>query len=176
MKNLLILSLIISSFSIMSCSTGTHDSHDHASNETTWQTMTFTQDAPSFRDVSDGDDKREHGEMLIFGATLRDTTGQVAARLIGMMTIVDVPGIESFNNTAIEERFTHMAIIFPDGDEISISGANIYPFDSRIMEVNVPQQRAIIGGTGKFKGIRGQLTTTRYEDLTYSQVLEYRLD
>jgi len=76
----------------------------------------------------------------------------------------------------MEERFTTMSIVFSDADEIVISCANIYPINQRIMQADVPQVRAIIGGTGKYKGISGQVTTTRKSDETYTHVLEYRLD
>ena len=66
--------------------------------------------------------------------------------------------------------------IVSDADEIVISGANIYPTNQLIMQADAPQVRAIIGGTGKYKGIRGQVTTTRKSDETYTHVLEYRLD
>jgi hypothetical protein len=177
MKKIVTLALLIGSFSMMSCAPATQDSHDHAATSATWQTMTFKQDVPIIQGLSDDDDElREHGEMMFFEALMRDTTGQVTAQLIGMMTIVDIPGEDIIGNPVMEERFTHMAIIFPDGDKITITGANIYPMKERLMQADIPQHRVITGGTGKYKGIRGEISTTRNEDQTYHHVLEYRLD
>ena len=36
----------------------------------------------------------------------------------------------------------------------------------------IPQVRAVIGGTGDYMGARGQLTTTRNEDGTYEHLIE----
>ncbi len=177
MKKIATLALLIGALSMGSCAPAAQDSPAPANPAATWQTMTFTQDVPIIQGLSDDDDDpREHGEMMFFEALMRDTTGQVVAQLIGMMTIVDLPGEDLIGDPVVEERFTHVAIIFPDGDEITITGANIYPMNERIMQADIPQHRVITGGTGKYKGIRGEISTTRNEDQTYHHVLEYRLD
>jgi len=144
--------------------------------EVKWETMTFNQSKPILVDVNDGDENREHGERMFFEAKMNDVNGKEVARLIGMHDIADLPGEDGIGNSTVEERFTKMSIVFSEGDEIVVSGANIYPVDQRIMQAGIPQVRAIGGGTGKYKGIRGQVTTTRKDDETYTHLLEYRLD
>lgn len=57
-----------------------------------------------------------------------------------------------------------------------VMGALVYPANERLMQANEPQMRSIIGGTGKYKGIRGQMKTTRNQDETYILSLEYKMD
>jgi hypothetical protein len=115
-----------------------------------WQTMTLNQSKPILVDISDGDDSREHGERMFFEAKMSDESGKDVAQLLGMQDIADIPGEDGIGSETMEERFTTMAIVFTGGDEIMISGANIYPMNQRIMQADVPQVRAIIGGTGKY--------------------------
>jgi hypothetical protein len=141
-----------------------------------WETITFNQSKPILVDINDGDEIREHGEQVFFEAKMSDADGNAVAQLIGMQHIADLPEEDGIGNAMVEERFTNMAIVFSDVDKIMISGAIIYPMNQRTMQIDDPQVMAIIGGTGKYKGIRGQVTTTRKAEELYTQVLEYRLD
>ena len=35
------------------------------------------------------------------------------------------------------------------------------------MDIGIAQKRAVVGGTGKYRGIKGEVTTSRNEDGTY---------
>jgi len=174
------ITLVLSSLIFTLISNGCTQSDTQPTNEqaevVAWQTLSFSQDVPILLEVYTDKSQRKHGDRIFFEANLRDSTGEIAAQLIGMMTIADIPGDDSIGQISMEERFTTMEIIFPDGDVISITGANVYPVNQVIMQAQMPQQRVIVGGTGKYKGIRGQITTTRNDDETYTHVLEYRLD
>ncbi len=168
MKTSLLPSLLISGLALLSaCQTPP---------SAAWQTLTLQQTKPILLEVNDGDGQREHGEKAFFEAQLKDSTGRVAAQLLGMMVIVDLPGNDGVGDPAVEERFTWVSVVFPEGDEIVVQGANVYPAGQTIMKPQAAQARAIVGGTGKFKGIRGQVVTTRNPDETYTHTLEYRLD
>lgn len=168
MKTALLPSLLISALALLSaCQTPP---------PVAWQKLTLEQSKPILVEVHDGDGVREHGEKVFFEAKLKDPAGQVTAQMLGMMVIVDLPGNDGVGDPAVEERFTWVSVIFPEGDEIVVQGANIYPAGQTIMKPQAAQTRAIVGGTGKFKGIRGQVVTTRNPDETYTHTLEYRLD
>jgi len=143
---------------------------------TDWQTMTLTQDKPVLVELSDGDAVRAHGEGMVFEAELEDQSGKPVARLLGHHLIVDTPGDDGIGEPSLEERFVTLSLIFESGDAILVQGANVYPPDQRILKADAPQYRAIVGGTGAYKGIRGQVKTTRNGDETYTHVLEYTLD
>jgi hypothetical protein len=126
--------------------------------------------------VEDLDGIREHGETYFYEAKVSDEAGKPVGQLLAEQVIVDLPGEDGKGNPTVEERFTTLAFIFDDGDEIMTMGAFVYPANERLMQANVPQMRTIIGGTGKYKGIRGQMKSTRNQDETYINVLEYKLD
>lgn len=140
-----------------------------------WQTMTLIQTKPVLVEVADGDGIREHGEGMVFEAKLNDQSGKPVAQLLGHHTIVDTPGDDGIGDPSVEERITTLSIVIDNGDEIVAHGADVYPADQKIIKADVPQYRALIGGTGTYKGIRGQVKTTRNGDETYTHILEYEL-
>jgi hypothetical protein len=44
------------------------------------------------------------------------------------------------------------------------------------MKLGIPQKNAVVGGTGKYKGVRGEVTTTRNEDGTYTHIFDIKMD
>jgi predicted aconitase with swiveling domain len=52
-----------------------------------------------------------------------DPVGQA----IGVTVIVDIPGEDGVGSPRIEERFSTLAIVFDDGDEIMTMGALVSP-------------------------------------------------
>ena len=58
------------------------------------------------------------------------------------------------------------------GDSIVVAGGSVYAKATTEMNSDMPQRRAVIGGTGKFLGARGQVTTTRKGDGTYEHRFE----
>ncbi len=143
---------------------------------TDWQTMTLIGAKPVIVELSDGDGVREDGEGMVFEAELDDQSGKPVARLLGHHLIVDTPGDDGIGDPSLEERFVTLSMIFESGDAILVQGANVYPADQRLLKADAPQYRAIVGGTGAYKGIRGQVKTTRNGDETFTHVLDYTLD
>lgn len=59
--------------------------------------------------------------------------------------------------------------------EIMAAGLAAYPLaDQSGTVLNEPFKRPIIGGTGRYDGARGTLTTVRNDDGTYSQTFRFR--
>ena len=141
-----------------------------------WQSMTLIKSKPEHVLVDDLDGTREHGEKIFYEAGLSDQAGKPVGQLLAEHVIVDLPGEDGVGSPTLEERFTTLALVFDDGDEIMVMGALVYPANERLMQANEPQMRSIIGGTGKYKGIRGQMKTTRNQDETYILSLEYKMD
>jgi hypothetical protein len=144
--------------------------------DATWKKMLLVQSKPTYAEVSDGDNVREIGEGLAFEAALRNEGGKVVGQLLGENTIIDLPGEDGVGNANSEERFTRLSFVLEDGDEIIVQGANVYPVAKREIKADAPQFRAVTGGTGRYKGIRGQVKTTRSPNGTFTHLLEYRLD
>ncbi|MCP4382221.1 MAG: dirigent protein, partial [Hyphomicrobiales bacterium] len=53
-----------------------------------------------------------------------------------------------------------------------VAGESVYAREATEMDADRPQIRAVVGGTGRFLGARGQVTTTRNADGTYEHVFE----
>jgi hypothetical protein len=54
-----------------------------------------------------------------------------------------------------------------------ISGKSVFPHSGELeIAKNNPQIRAIVGGTGKYIGARGQISTTHDDDEGYTHVIE----
>jgi hypothetical protein len=68
-----------------------------------------------------------------------------------------------------------MVFKFDEDNKIVTSGGVIYPKGEQQMDIGIAQKRAVVGGTGKYKGIKGEVTTTRNEDGTYKHVLDVKM-
>src|SRR5205823_4312585 len=74
-------------------------------------------------------------------------------------------------NPNLETRATVLFFTFTNPqDQIVAVGATDYPPTAGEFDPNQSVARAILGGTGKYMGARGQLTSTRNADGSYKQV------
>ncbi len=95
--------------------------------------------------------------------------------VLGWLITVDLLDGDSLNKIYKTDKFGSRGIKLGD-DEIIAQGRTYYSQDQKLMKSGVPQRRAIVGGTGKYKGVTGQITTTRNEDGTYTHELEVKMD
>jgi hypothetical protein len=71
----------------------------------------------------------------------------------------------------LETRATILFFTFANRqDQIVALGATDYPPTAGKFDSALPIVRAILGGTGKYMGARGQLASTRNADGSYTQV------
>ena len=138
--------------------------------------MNLVQEKPILVEGLDGDNVHEHGDVMVFEANLKDQNGLKVAQLLGQHTVIDLPGNDGIGDPSMEERFVNLAFVFTNGSKVFVQGASVYPEGQTSIKENIPQFRAIVGGTEAFRGIRGQVKTTRNSDETYLHVLEYTLD
>lgn len=124
------------------------------------------QEAPNLRPMDRGPMGRSHGDALAFSAPVRTDDGRTGT-LHGLLITVEVrgPGAEG------ETRVGQLILDFGDGDSIVIAGTSVYGDTEVEMEVGRPQVRAVIGGTGAHIGARGEMTTVRLEDGSYTHTL-----
>lgn len=74
-------------------------------------------------------------------------------------------------NPSFEQRATLLIFTFGNrDDQIVAMGVHDYPPDAAEFDAGQPHVRAILGGTGKYIGARGQLASTRNADGSYTQV------
>ena len=133
------------------------------------ETFTVYEDAPKMSLLDLGAPGNSLGDVYHFSAPLHSKPGgPVAGEIIGSKTLVKVP---TDANPNLERRATLMFFTFADGnDQIIAFGAADYSPNVPEFAAGQPVVRPILGGTGKYMGARGQVTSTRNADGSYTQV------
>ncbi|MEI6506624.1 MAG: hypothetical protein WCO90_12220, partial [Planctomycetota bacterium] len=103
--------------------------------------------------------------VSVHNAVLRSSKGKP----VGTIHVVKTSVLESAG-VEIEKRMRNVVFYLGDG-QIVASGMGLYPKTEQYFATSVPQRIAIVGGTGKYLGARGEVTTTRSADGTYRHVL-----
>jgi hypothetical protein len=143
--------------------------------ESSWQTMTFLVDKPLLTHINLGDSANSHGDAIAYEQVLRDSTGKVVGEVLGWGVTVDIVDGDSANPIHISDRIGTAVFKFDDENQIIALGGTTYQNNEKLMKVGIALKRAIIGGTGKYKGITGDVTTYRFEDGSYKQVLDVKM-
>jgi hypothetical protein len=127
-------------------------------------TLVLLNDVPSTTTIP-GPNGAPVGTVSIHEAILRSSEGNAVGTFHVVVTTVDVsPG------DVTESRMRNVAFYFKDG-QILATGIGLYPTSETYLEAQAPHRIAIVGGTGKYLGARGEVTTTRSTDGTYRHVL-----
>jgi hypothetical protein len=132
------------------------------------ETFTVYEDAPKMSLLDLGVPGSSLGDVYHFSAPLHSSPGgPVTGELMGSKTLVKV-ATEAKPN--LERRATLMFFTFADRkDQIIAFGVADYSPNAPEFEAGQPVVRAIIGGTGKYIGARGQLASMRNADGSYTQ-------
>ncbi len=145
-------------------------------NASQWQTLKFIQDKPVLVHLNLGDTAHSHGDGMAFEAVLKDSSGNAVGEVLGWLVTVDIVDGDSTNLIKVSDRIGSMVLNLGDENEIVAQGGTSYHNGEQLMKIGIAQKRAIVGGTGKYKGIVGEVTTTRNEDGTYTHFLDYKID
>jgi len=121
------------------------------------QTFTILQDLPALTHVDVGLEGASHGDIMAFEAPFTTEDGSTGV-MSGMVITVDIAVGEGEN---FLDRIAQIVVDFGGSDTLVIGGIASYPTGEVIMAPDAPQLRAVIGGTGRFIGARGQVATTR---------------
>ena len=103
--------------------------------------------------------------VSVHEAVLRSNKGKPVGTFHVVITSVNLPAAD-----AVEKRMRNVVFYLGDG-QIVASGMGLYPNTEQFLVVKVPHRIAIVGGTGKYLGARGEVTTTRSVEGTYRHVL-----
>jgi hypothetical protein len=133
------------------------------------ETLTVYQDAPTLNLLDHGPPGRSPGDVHHFSAPLHSSPGgPVTGEVFGTKTLVK---LATDANPNLEQRTTLLSFTFSDRqDQIIVLGVVDYAPSGAEFNAGQPVVRAILGGTGKYMGARGQLTSTRNADGSYTQV------
>ena len=131
--------------------------------------FTIHQDVPSLVHVDLGQDGHSHGDLLAFDAPIQATNGE-KGKVSGFVLTVDIPEKE---HEVFQDRIASIVFDLGNANTRVISGKSVYPHQGELeMVKNNPQIRAVVGGTGKYVGARGQVSTTRDDDGGYTHHIE----
>ena len=108
------------------------------------------------------------GDVYHFFAPLRSSPGgQVICEVSGSKTLIK---LATEANPDLEKRGTLMFFTFGGQDQIVVFGITDYSPTAGEFAAGRPVVRPVLGGTGKYMGARGQLSSTRNADGSYTQV------
>lgn len=138
------------------------------SDESDKTSLTVYEDAPTLNPVDAAPPGDSPGDAYYFFAPLRDQPGGAATgQVYGTKTMVKPPAP---SNPNVEQRATMLFFVFANSqDQIVAAGVPDYPPNASQFQANQPVLRAVVGGTGKYNGVGGQLTSTRNSDGSYKQ-------
>ena len=133
------------------------------------ETFTVYSDAPKMSLLDLGQPGNSPGDVYHFSAQIRSSPGgQATGELFGSKTLIK---LASDATTNLENRATLLFFTFNNRqDQIVVYGITDYPSAAGEFAEGQPVIRPILGGTGKYIGARGQLTSTRNADGSYKQV------
>jgi hypothetical protein len=133
------------------------------------ETFTVYQDAPKMSQLDLGAPGHSLGDVYHFSAPLHsERGGPVTGEVIGTKTLVKEA---TDANPNLERRATLLFFTFADRkDQIIAFGAADYSTSTPEFDAGQPVVRPVLGGTGKYMGARGQVTSTRNTDGSYTQV------
>jgi hypothetical protein len=134
------------------------------------QVLLLTQDAAAAKLVSiESNTEGDLGHEYVFESPmLKD--GKPYGEMFGTMTKVGELGHGTHPDA--EDRLLNSVFDLPDG-EIVVVGLSFYMPSSPALSKGEPVARAIVGGTGAYAGIRGEVITTHNADDTYTQEIRY---
>jgi hypothetical protein len=132
------------------------------------ETFTVYQDAPKMSPLDLGAPGNSPGDVYYFSAPLHSSPGgPVIGEVFGSKTLVK----PTTANPNLEQRATLLIFDFGNRqDQIVVMGVLDYPPTAGEFNAGQPGVRAILGGTGKYMGARGQLISNRNADGSYKQV------
>lgn len=159
--------LIVALFILSSCGTGTTSN---------WTTLKFKQTKPIICHHPATDSADTHGDIHYIEANLLDNAGKVVGQTLGYHVIVDFAEKDGMGREDMDERMTTMVYRFNEKDALMIVGGIIFNPGETIIVEGQDNYRAIVGGTGIYKGARGQSIVTSQKDGTIDVVLEFKLD
>jgi hypothetical protein len=133
------------------------------------ETFTVYTDAPKMSLLDLGQPGNSPGDVYHFFAPIRSSPGgQITGEVFGSKTLIK---LAKDANPNLENRATLLFFTFNGReDQIVVFGVTDYPPTAGEFAAGQPVVRPILGGTGKYMGARGQLTSTRNADGSYTQV------
>ena len=149
---------------LASCGGESTEGQTAANADETNTTLVVTQQAPTLVDIDLTSEGKTVGDLLAFTAPIT-AEGGASGNLIGQLVTIDLP--DPVTGDLLEDRLGNLVFDFADGTVV-VAGGTEYPASEQEMQAGEPQTRAVTGGTGAYIGSRGEVTTERNDDGTYT--------
>lgn len=132
------------------------------------ETLTVYQDAPNMKLLDLGEPGNSPGDVYHFFAPFHSKAGgPVTGEVFGSKTLIK---LATDNNPNSENRATLLFFTFGGHqDQIVVYGITEYSPTAGEFAAGKSIVRPILGGTGRYIGVRGQLASTRNADGSYTQ-------
>ena len=132
------------------------------------QTFTITQGKPEINHVDVGTTGMSVGDSYVFEAPFTTKDGKMG-RIYGVNTIISIP---AGSNDPFIDRMSLIVLDFGKSDTLIVSGKAVHGTYQSEIKDNEPNLRAVIGGTGRFIGARGQMSITRNPAGSYEHEIQ----
>ena len=132
--------------------------------------FTLVQKKPEIVQVDSGARGLSKGDQTHFEAQV-DQDGKKAGIVVGELAVRGLPN-KSGRPQYLQLNRSELIFQLEGGDILAV-GLSGYPRAGWKLKAEEPAKRAIIGGTGKYAGVRGELVTTRNTDGTYEQQFNF---
>lgn len=132
------------------------------------ETFTVTQAKPVIEHIDLGAPGGSRGDMLAFEATFTTESGAQGV----MSGIVTTAALSDNAGNVFFSRVANIVLDFGSTDSLVVSGKSVYATAKGEIDADKPQVRAVTGGTGRYMGSRGQITTTRLTSGEYKHEIE----
>jgi hypothetical protein len=115
---------------------------------------------PAPKIIAAGDGAPAVGDVRLFHFAAETTDGQpVLIDWIMTTTAVDAPAVN------VESRINIGTFSFGDhNNQIVIEGVALYPTSGAVLEVSDEARRVIVGGSGRYAGIGGEVVSVQLDD------------
>ena len=128
------------------------------------RTVVLTQQPPTLHPIDLHIEGASVADMVLYEATIAGEQGE-SGMLTGFLITADVPDVET--GDPHQDRLGQLSFDLGNGTSLVVAGEAIYRGEDVEMTANAEQLRAVVGGTGDFMGVRGQVATTRNDDGSY---------
>ncbi len=135
------------------------------------ETLVLTQDSaqPPVLTPLDLNPAGSNGDTTVFEVPVQ-IDGAPAGSVVGSM--IKVSGLGEGARMDREERMYTAVFVLPNG-QISVLGVSYYTESAALLPAGEPVTRAIVGGTGDYLGISGEVATVRNSDDTYTHTMTF---
>lgn len=142
--------------------------HDNNIAQNNAKVFVIEQQSPEVNLIDHGEEGPSQADHLLFVAKITDHEGNNGT-LVGQLTTIKTG--HKVDDSAVDLKTGQLVFDFADY-ELVVMGNTHYGLNAQEMNHQHHQSRSVVGGSGTMKGARGQVTTVRNPDGSYTHTFE----